>query len=283
MNPQKKTVKILASFEKQNKSLLVFEGFLLIGIIGFIDYFTGDLGFSVFYVLPIFLITWFTNQRFGLVASFACAIIWLAADITTTQLSFFPFIQVWNSFIRLAFFIIITILLSSLKSSLELARTDHLTTAINSRYFYDLAQMEMNRSQRNQHPFTIAYIDLDNFKAVNDRFGHVEGDQVLIALVSSVSKVIRKSDFIARLGGDEFAVLFPETDQEAARIIFSKIQNSFAEAVQQKNWSVTFSVGILTCRVAPQTTDELIRIADELMYLAKSDGKNAVKYSTYVG
>jgi diguanylate cyclase (GGDEF)-like protein len=283
VNPQKKTVRILASFEKQSKSLLVFEGFFLIGIIGFVDCFTGDLGFSVFYVLPIFLITWFANQRFGFVASFASAIIWLAADITTTQLSFFPFIQVWNSFIRLAFFIIITILLSSLKSSLELAHTDHLTSAINSRYFYEIVQMEINRIQRNQHPFTVAYIDLDDFKAVNDQLGHTVGDQVLVTLVSSVSKIIRKSDFVARLGGDEFAVLFPETDQEAARIIFSKIQNGFVETMQQKNWSVTLSVGILTCRVAPQTTDELIRMADELMYLAKSDGKNTVRYSTYAG
>jgi diguanylate cyclase (GGDEF)-like protein len=78
-------------------------------------------------------------------------------------------------------------------------------------------------------------------------------------------------------------VLFPETDQEAAQIIFSKIQNSFVEAVRQKNWSITFSVGVLTYRAAPQTTDELIRMADELMYLAKSDGKNTVKYSTYYG
>jgi diguanylate cyclase (GGDEF)-like protein len=277
-------MKLLASLEKQNKTFLVFVGFIFIGIIGFIDYLTGnELGFSVFYVLPILLVTWFTNQRFGFIVSFASAIAWFIADRTASQPYSFSLISFWNSFIRLAFFVIITFLLSSLKSSLELARTDHLTTAKNSRYFYELVQMEMNRSQRNQHPFTIAYIDLDNFKAVNDRFGHNVGDQVLIALVSSVSKVIRKSDFIARLGGDEFAVLFPETDQEAARIIFSKIQNTFVEVVQQKNWLVTASVGVLTCRIAPPTTDELIRMADELMYLAKSDGKNTVKYSTYDG
>jgi diguanylate cyclase (GGDEF)-like protein len=277
-------MKLLASLEKQNKTFLVFVGFIFIGIIGFIDYLTGnELGFSVFYVLPILLVTWFTNQRFGFIVSFASAIAWFIADRTASQPYSFSLISFWNSFIRLAFFVIITFLLSSLKSSLELARTDHLTTAKNSRHFYELVQMEMNRSQRNQHPFTIAYIDLDNFKAVNDRFGHNVGDQVLIALVSSVSKVIRKSDFIARLGGDEFAVLFPETDQEAARIIFSKIQNTFVEVVQQKNWLVTASVGVLTCRIAPPTTDELIRMADELMYLAKSDGKNTVKYSTYDG
>lgn len=280
----KKIVKLLANFGEQRKSFLVFVGFIFIGIIGLIDYLTGnDFGFSVFYVLPILLITWFTDQRFGFIVSLASAVAWLMADIAASQPYSFSFISIWNSFIRLAFFVIIAFLLSSLKHSLELARTDHLTTAINLRYFYDIVQMEMNRSKRNQHPFTIAYIDIDNFKAVNDGSGHAVGDQVLIALVNSVSKVIRKSDFIARLGGDEFAVLFPETDQEAARIIFSKIQSSFVEAVQQQNWPVTLSVGILTCRVSPQTTDELIRMADELMYLAKSDGKNTVKYSTYAG
>jgi diguanylate cyclase (GGDEF)-like protein len=275
---------LLASLEKQSKTFLVFVGFMFIGIIGLIDYLTGnDFGFSVFYVLPILLVTWFTNQRLGFIVSFASAIAWLIADIAASQPYSFSLVSFWNSFIRLAFFIIIALLLSELKKSLELARIDHLTTAINSRYYYELVQMELNRSQRNQHPFTIAYIDLDNFKAVNDQLGHAVGDQVLIALVSSVSKVIRKSDFIARLGGDEFAVLFPETDQEDARIIFSKIQKSFVEAVQQNKWSITFSVGILTCRVAPQTSDELIGMADELMYLAKSDGKNTVKYSTYAG
>jgi diguanylate cyclase (GGDEF)-like protein len=277
-------VELLASLDKQSRSLLVFVGVIFIGIIGFIDYLTGnEFGFSIFYVLPIILVTWFTNQRLGFMISFFSAIVWLVAVVTASQSYSISLIPLWNSFIRFAFFIIITFLLSSLKSSLELARTDHLTSAINSRYFYDIVQMEMNRFQRNQHPFTVAYIDLDNFKAMNDRFGHIVGDQVLITLVNSVSKVIRKSDFIARLGGDEFAVLFPETDQEAARIIFSKIQNSFVEAVQQKNWSITFSVGVLTCKVAPQTIDELIRMADELMYLAKSDGKNTVRYSTYTG
>jgi len=277
-------VNILASLEKQSKSTLVFAGFILIGIIGSIDYLTGyEFAFSVFYVLPIFMVTWFTNQRFGLVISVASAIVWLVADVSTGQTYSSPFIPLWNSFIRFAFFIIIAILLSSLKSSLELAHTDHLTSAINSRYFYEIVQMEINRFQRNQRPFTVAFIDIDNFKAVNDQFGHIIGDQVLITLVNSVSKVIRKSDFIARLGGDEFAVLFPETDQEAARIIFAKIQNSFVEAAQQKNWSITFSVGVLVCKVAPPTTDELIRKADELMYLAKSDGKNTIRYSTYAG
>lgn len=277
-------MKILASLEQQSKPFLVFAGLILIGIIGFVDYWTGyEFAFSVFYVFPISLVTWFTNQQLGLVASVTSAIVWLIADITSGQSYSSPLIPFWNSFIRFAFFIIITLLLSSLKSSLQLAHTDHLTTAINSRYFYEIVQMEINRSQRNQHPFTVAYIDIDNFKAVNDQLGHVVGNQVLITLVNSIRIIIRKSDFIARLGGDEFAILFPETDQEAARMIFSKIQSDLTEVVRQKNWLITFSVGVLTCRAALHTTDEVIRMADELMYSAKSSGKNTVKYSVYAG
>ena len=109
------------------------------------------------------------------------------------------------------------------------------------------------------------------------------GDQVLITLVNAIRTIIRKSDFIARLGGDEFAMLFPETDQEAARIIFSKIQSEFVKVMQQRNWSITLSVGLLTCVVAPNTVNELMEMAEELMYSAKSDGKNSVKYFIYSG
>lgn len=275
---------ILASLEQQSKPFLVFTGLILIGIIGFIDYLTGyEIAFSVFYVIPISLFTWFINQRLGLVASVTSAAVWLVADIASGQSYSSHLVPFWNYLIRFTFFVIITLLFSYLKSSLQLAHTDHLTSAMNSRYFYEIVQMEINRSQRNQHPFTVTYIDIDNFKTVNDQLGHIVGNQVLITLVNSIKNIIRKSDFIARLGGDEFAIFFPETDQEAAHIIFSKIQNDLMEVMRQNNWLITFSVGVLTCKVAPHTTDEVIRMADELMYSAKFDGKNRVKCSIYAG
>lgn len=270
--------------EKQNQYFLVLMGVVLICVIGFVDYLTGaEFAFSVFYVLPIALITWGTNRRWGLTASLFSAVIWLVAELSTGHIYSFPFVPYWNSLIRLVFFAIITVLLASLKSSMELTRTDQLTSAVNSRYFYEILQMEIDRFQRSQRPFTIAYIDIDNFKTVNDRFGHPAGDQVLITFVNSIRKNIRKSDFIARMGGDEFAILFPETDQNSARIVFSKIQGVLREEMQQKKWPVTFSVGIITCKTAPQTTDQLIQLADALMYTAKNDGRNTVKYSEYGG
>ena len=281
-------MEILSSLEKQNKSVLVFAGFILIGIIGFVDYFTGyEFAFSVFYVFPIYLITWLKNQRFGFVASIASAITWLVADITTGHPYSHPLIPIWNSLIRLAFFVIITFLLASLKSALQrekgLSLTDYLTTASNSRHFYEVAQMEINRFQRYQHPFTVAYIDLDNFKTMNDQFGHAKGDLILQTVVSFISMKTRKTDMIARLGGDEFALLFPETDQESAKIIFTNLHSGLLDEMQKNNWSITFSIGVVTCKVSPHTTDELVKMADELMYLVKSNGKNTVKYSVYEG
>lgn len=277
-------MEFLASLEKQSKPFILGAGALLIFVIGLIDYATGsEFGMSVFYVVPIFLITWGTQPSLGYAAALVSAVVWLVAEIHADHAYSYPLVPYWNSLIRLAFFLIIAFLLSALKRSLELARSDYLTTAINSRFFYELLALEIHRFQRHQRPFTVVYFDLDNFKAVNDRFGHKVGDEVLVAVASSIRNVIRKSDFIARLGGDEFAVFFPETDQQAARVIFSKIQSRFIEMVRARGWPVTFSVGVLTCVAAPPTTQDLMEIADRLMYLAKADGKNTVKYSTYAG
>ncbi len=279
---------LLTYFEKQSKSYIVVTGFALIGVIGVADFLTGyELAFSVFYVIPISLVTSFTNRRLGLVTSLASAFVWLVADIATGHPYSYSLIQIWNTLIRLAFFVLITLLLSALRGATErereLARVDYLTGVANSRLFYELAQMEIDRCQRYGHPFTLAYVDLDNFKGVNDQFGHSIGDHVLRSVVSSARKHLRKTDVVARLGGDEFALLLPETDQESARGVLSRIQGNLLEEMRQSNWPITFSIGVLTCSSAPYTTDELVRMADDLMYSVKRDGKNAIKYSTYEG
>lgn len=280
----------LSTLEKQSKPsyVLVLVGFALIGLIGIVDFLTGyEIAFSVFYMLPISLVTWLTSRRFGFMASLASALVWLGADVATGHLYSYPLIPIWNTLIRLAFFVIITLLLSALRRATErereLARTDNLTGAVNSRFFYDLAQMEIDRFLRYEHPFTLAYIDLDNLKTVNDQFGHSVGDQVLRIVVSSARKYLRKTDVVARLGGDEFALLLPETNEESARVALSKIQGGLLEEMRIGNWPITFSIGVLTCSAAPHTAEELVRMADELMYSVKRDSKNAIKYSSYAG
>jgi diguanylate cyclase (GGDEF)-like protein len=279
-------VKILDYFEKQARPVILLQGFALIVIIGMIDFVTGDeIAFSVFYVLPIALIAWFTGRWPGLLASVLSAIVWFGADISTHSPYSHRLIPVWNTLIRFGFFIIITLLLSALRMALqresELARIDHLTGAANARSFHDMLQLEIERYYRYRHPFTIAYIDLDNFKAINDRLGHSVGNQVLRMVVDVMRANVRKTDFIARLGGDEFALLFPETGQASAHSVLSKIQQCLNEQMRQHDHIVTFSIGALTCNGAPQSTDSLVRMADELMYAAKRDGKNTIRYDTY--
>ncbi len=141
----------------------------------------------------------------------------------------------------------------------------------------------MDRFRRYEHPFTLAYIDLDNFKTVNDQFGHAAGDQVLLTVVNSLKNTMRSTDTIARLGGDEFALLLPETNQDAACVAFTKFQTGLPEQMRQNNWPVTFSIGALTCQTNMDSPDELVKMADELMYSAKHNGKNALIFSTYTG
>jgi diguanylate cyclase (GGDEF)-like protein len=277
-----------ANLEKLGKPFKILLGFALIGVIGILDFLTGyELGFSLFYVIPIFFVTWLIGRRLGIMASLASAFFWLVADVASGNPHSHTLVPMWNTLIRLSFFVIITLLLSALKSAMErekeLARTDSLTGALNSRFFFELAQMEIDRSRRYEHPFTIVYLDLDNFKTVNDQFGHPTGDQVLRAVVEYAKKHLRKTDVIARLGGDEFALLLPETSQESARVAISKLQSGLLEEMRQNNWPITFSIGVLTCNIAHHTTEELLRMADDLMYSAKRGNKNAIKYATYEG
>lgn len=278
----------LVSLEKRSKLFGILVGFTLIGVVGSLDFLTGyEIAFSLFYLIPISLVTWLTGRRLGIVASLASAAVWLISDLAAGNSYSHPGIYVWNTLMGFGFFLIVTFLLSTLRKAMEhereLSHTDYLTDAVNSRFFFDLLQIEIDRSHRYNHPFTIAYIDIDNFKAVNDRFGHSTGDQVLRDVVKQAKKHLRKTDVVSRLGGDEFALLLTETDQDSAHIALSKLQSDIAAEMQQSDWPVTLSIGALTCVDAPHTTEELVRMADELMYSVKHGSKNAIKCATCTG
>ncbi len=171
----------------------------------------------------------------------------------------------------------------AVEREMELARTDYLTGAANARHFYELVQGEIDRSSRYKRPFTIAYLDIDNFKTVNDLFGHSAGDKVLCTVVQCANSLLRKTDFVARLGGDEFVFLLTETGLEPARKTIANFHRNLLLEMQKNNWPVTFSIGVLTCNDTRQTVDELIKMADNLMYSVKNNSKNAVCYSVCTG
>ena len=258
----------------------------LVIALGILDYVTGyEFAFSIFYLVPISLAAWFSSRRIGLAVSGASAITWFLADFIGGNLHTSPAFYLWNALMRLGFFMIVTGLLSTLrnavKSNQELAHSDYVTGALNARYFAELAQLEIDRSARTKKPFSLAYLDLDNFKEVNDRFGHGAGDRVLQGMASSVRQVIRSMDTLARLGGDEFALLLPETGAVGVRAAMSRIQKILSSKDPQDGRQVTISVGVVTYNQAPESVEEMIRLADDAMYAVKASGKNGILYRVH--
>ena len=254
----------------------------LLGAIASIDVATGpELAFSVFYLAPIVLVTWFAGRAWGLAFDLLAAIAWFMADDLSGQVLAQPGIRYWNAAVRLAFFVIVTFLLPALRaleSERELSRTDSLTRATSRRYFMELAQREIDRSVRHKRSFALAYIDLDGFKEVNDRFGHQAGDDLLRSVVERARQCLRKTDTLARLGGDEFVALLPEATAEMSRGILDRLQSAIAEEGTAHHQPITCSIGVVVCHGNAVTPEELIRKADELMYSVKRTGKNATAY-----
>ena len=183
---------------------------------------------------------------------------------------------------RLTFFISMAVILSKLKSALEtekeLANKDSLTGLSNRRSFFETADAELKRARRYGRPLTIAYLDLDKFKEVNDQQGHQEGDRLLRAMADSLRNCTRSTDAVARIGGDEFVVLLPETGEEAAFSAVQKIHQEVLQTMREHQWQVTLSIGALTLVEPPDDVDEMVRDADHLMYSAKESGKNSIKF-----
>jgi diguanylate cyclase (GGDEF)-like protein len=161
----------------------------------------------------------------------------------------------------------------------ELARTDYLTGAVNGRSFAELAEAEINRARRNEHPFSVAFMDVDDFKLVNDREGHSAGDRLLQLVSDTIRHNVRNVDTVARLGGDEFAVLMPETGDDAAQVVIRRVRRELLDVVKRRGWPVTFSVGVVTWDIPPTSVDDVLRAADDLMYTAKRLGKNTVRHT----
>ncbi len=210
-------------------------GVLLIGLVGFLDYVTGPyISFSIFYFLPVGLMAWYGGRMAGTVGSILAAVSWFLAQTGESISYSSAAIPYWNAIVELLSFLVLTQIARALKGAMrhqaELARTDDLTGVANRRHFFELANMEIRRAGRYEHPFSLAYFDLDNFKAVNDRRGHAEGTVFSAPPAQVILGSVRTTDLMARMGGDEFAVLMPETGPEAAM----KVQQKMWAALQDR-------------------------------------------------
>jgi len=263
--------------------------YLVVFVIGYLDFITGpEIGFSLFYLIPIMLASWFHYDRKVslILLPGVCAVVWLCADIYSGHHYSRSWIPYWNMSIRLGMFLVISLTLSRLRvaqaNEQMLSRIDPMTGVYNTRYFAEIVTKEISRATRFAETFSFVYIDVDNFKSVNDTLGHDQGDQLLKTLTKVIKDNIRDIDIIARLGGDEFGIFLPRTGSTQIPAVMNKIYSVFRQNISNI-WKVTLSAGVLTYLTAPSTLNEMVRSADALMYKAKRDGKDKAAYELVAG
>jgi diguanylate cyclase (GGDEF)-like protein len=158
----------------------------------------------------------------------------------------------------------------------KLATTDSLTQAYNRTKFDELVSMEVERVKRFDHPLSIIMFDIDNFKEVNDTYGHLAGDDVLKTIAVLVRKEMRKIDHFIRWGGEEFMIIAPETDLQRAEALTERIRKVVVSYRFDKVGRVTASFGVAEFR-KDDSVDSFIKRADDALYIAKSKGRDRVE------
>jgi diguanylate cyclase (GGDEF)-like protein len=281
-------MKLIERLGRQSKPFLLTLGCLLVVLQGLINYLTGpDYAFILFYLLTVSFGAWLVGRRAGIAMACVSALSYFVTARLAAHFDAQPFVPYFNAAASLGALLFVAYFVAALRRSLEhereLARTDDLTGLLNRRSFAEAASQEINRARRFPHPFTVAYMDVDNFKEVNDRFGHSTGDAVLRAVGQTIQQTLREVDLIARLGGDEFVILMPETDEAAARAVVARMRQQIATVVERGRWPITFSIGVVTWTSAPRTVDFMLKQADAAMYAVKNEGKNRVAHLKLAG
>lgn len=250
-------------------------------VVVFVDYSTTyELGLTPFYLFIVLLVTWNCGWYLGLMF----AILSFAAPILIGDVAGYPYSDPIYFYIdnanRLVSYVVALVLTSQLKRQHERekqsARLDYLTGVANQKGFYEALTIEISRHRRQRLPLAVAYLDCDNFKLVNDHFGHKEGDRLLEAIGSTLKRNLRKTDVIGRLGGDEFAIVLTNTDQRSAVEAVSKLRRELDTVMNESRWPVTFSIGVGIFTLVPESEDSVILFTDHLMYRVKTAGKNDI-------
>lgn len=238
-----------------------------------------DARLGILYVVPVLLITWTEGLSWGVAVGLASIVMrevvaWQQMPVDTPT--------VWRIGNALAYVAVVSVAMAGLqklrRSQAELARLviqDQLTNVLNARAFADRLAQELDRNRRYPRPLSLLYMDLDNFKVINDTHGHQTGDAVLRLVADAMRSSVRQADVVGRLGGDEFAVLLPETDAQLADAAAKRLVAAL-RTVFKGTPSVTASIGVVSCAATDASTDDLLRRADQAMYDAKRMGKDRV-------
>jgi len=259
---------------------------VMVFLLGLAQYLvSSNIDVSPFFVLPVLINSWYGNSRTGLFVAFLSVLtlfVTRASGAPTTPSPFELLLAVLPHFLAyLIFTMLIINFRNTLRFQVNVAETDSLTGIHNARSFRVAVTSELARSRRYSRVFSMAYIDVDNFKNINDVLGHAAGDRLLVEVARSLVSSLRESDVVARLGGDEYACLLPETSQGEARKAFVKTIFQLKQCAKRNQWPVSFSIGVITFEELPADADQAIGLADSLMYSVKRHHKDNVYYQVF--
>ncbi|OEY98222.1 diguanylate cyclase [Acinetobacter qingfengensis] len=280
---------LVANFERIFLSHIVIRRciiLLILLLMGIMDYITGiEYSFSIFYLIPVAIASWYDTSKATIVTIITAVIVWLWADYATRHHYSSWVVPVWNSLVRVIFFFIVASLIIKVRKNwLEMktmAMKDQLTD-IDNLCALELEYRVLRKiSLRKNISFAIAMIDLDGFKAVNDTYGHQQGDTVLITFAKILKRVNRASDTVGRLGGDEFVVMFLNIDGVAIHKYDERLRLFFDKSELKQKFGVDYSMGVAVFDHLPRTLEDALKSADQLMYQSKNAGKSRTTIGYY--
>ena len=263
------------------KAFVVSTVLLGLFAVGYIDVISG-IQIRVFplYFLPLIYGAWHVGKAGTIAFSLIATCLWVLAQVLSGQIYSHTYIWTINFLTQGSAFLLVSLLFNRLHKSLvnerELSRTDALTGLPNRLSFQNHAGILLSFCARKKLPVSLAFIDLDNFKQVNDRFGHHEGDRILIKVAGILAASFRSSDLLARMGGDEFVIFLPDTKDDVANSVLETVRVQLNQTPELMAHSVTASIGLVSYDAAPIDLKDMIKLADQLMYVVKSEGKNRV-------
>jgi len=258
----------------------IFLGAIVIIYIITIENYNTNAELSLVFIFLVFITAWYVVPLSAIIISLVSALSWTFNDSFTGNVFTHYALPPLNTLVRFGIFTVIGLFLIEVKrlwdQKVYFAETDDLTKLANRRsYLYNL-DGEILRNVRYKREFTIIYMDLDNFKFINDTYGHEMGDSLLRVVANTLKMHLRRSDIIARMGGDEFAVLLPETNYKGAEKVLREMHTYILDAMTHNKWPVTFSIGAITFIKAIKDSKDMITAVDSLMYSIKQSGKNSI-------